>query len=137
MRRTGWPSLNVNEKGTFLVQNANDTLFVYSDKGLMSQKIISNKARYKDGYIVDEVKGKLVVYPLDNLKDSIIVENKDKFVYEGYIKIDQIINKWMYYSPSSLGYTYLENIESNSSLINNSSYLTDLQKEELIKKLNK
>ena len=133
MPYNSWPSISVNEKGTFFVQKNNDSLFIFGKKKLISKKRVSNKARYKDGYIIDQINGKIVVYPYSNFQDSLVLEDNNKFVRGWGIDIDTIVNKWIFLRYGNI--LYLDNIESNHSLIKRSKYLTDSQKERLIKKL--
>jgi hypothetical protein len=133
MPYNSWPSISVNEKGTFFVQKNNDSLFIFGKKKLISKKRVSNIARYRDGYIIDQINGKIVVYPYSNFQDSLVLEDNNKFVRGWGIDIDTIVNKWIFLKYGNI--LYLDNIESNHSLIKRSKYLTDSQKERLIKKL--
>lgn len=136
------PVLYSNSEGTYFVQMQSDSIYKYSMNGLVDKKPIKQYARnsYVNDYIIEEDNNKIIVRPYTNPSDSFVVMNIDG--YNGYFDQDdiQIINGWMVCQDPSghyRGYNghnryYIENVISTNSLILNSKYLTNGQKDRLI-----
>ena len=136
------PVLYSNNEGTYFVQIQSDSIYKYRMNGLVDKKPIKQYARnsYVNDYIIEEDNNKIIVRPYTNPSDSFVVMNIDG--YNGYFDQDdiQIINGWMVCQDPSghyRGYNghnryYIENVISTNSLILNSKYLTNGQKDRLI-----
>ena len=136
------PVIYSNNEGTYFVQIQSDSIYKYRMNGLVDKKPIKQYARnsYVNDYIIEEDNNKIIVRPYTNPSDSFVVMNIDG--YNGYFDQDdiQIINGWMVCQDPSghyRGYNghnryYIENVISTNSLILNSKYLTNGQKDRLI-----
>lgn len=130
--------VNVPEKhyiinnNIYFVCEKQDSIYVYSIDG-KTQMFGRNrwKTEIHSGFIFDEYNGKVIAYPLNNLRDSVIV-NDDRIRKNFHI---QSKGPWFFYNDGINGQLHVQNLEGYESLISRNKYLSYSQKVKLLKKL--